>query len=457
MRSMITKLTSLAIICSMMLTGCSGKSGTQKTEGTTPAPTKEANTPEPTQSPAVPVPTEKTAPAPEAVQTPGAATYTDSLEGYTGAYTTKEYRNVFLECGYSEEEINAKLQKAWDTIFYGGDSHRIYYESGEDEAYILDTGNNDVRSEGMSYGMMICVQMDKQEEFDRLWKWAKTHMQQTGGPNEGYFNWSMNPDGTSRSNGPAPDGEEYFAMALFFASNRWGDKEEPYDYGNQARYILRQMLHQEDNGSGSNMFHLEKKLIKFVPGSTFSDPSYHLPHFYELFALWADEEDRSFWKEAAAASREYLPLACHPETGLAPDYATYEGVPVASGGNHDLFASDAYRVAGNIGLDYSWFAADPWQLEQSNRLQQFFVDQGIGKHNSIFSVDGVPQPGSEYQATGLVGMNAMASLAAYGPNVKVMVEDFWRKEPAMGKWRYYDNCLYFFSLLALSGNYRIWE
>ncbi|MBH1941968.1 xylanase [Mobilitalea sibirica] len=383
--------------------------------------------------------------------------YIDSLEGYKGAYETKEYRNVFLECGYSEEQINTKLNNAWDSIFYGGESTRIYYEVGENEAYILDTGNLDVRSEGMSYGMMICVQMNKKEEFDRLWRWAKTHMQIESGANEGYFRWSMDPDGTPKSHGPAPDGEEYFALSLFFASNRWGDGEAPYDYSEQARYILRQAIHQEDDGMGRNMWEVEKKLIKFVPDSLFTDPSYHLPHFYELFALWADEEDRQFWKEAATASREYLKLACHPKTGLAPDYATYEGEPVEYNGPHNLFMSDAYRVAGNIGLDYMWFAADPWQIEQSNRIQAFFIVQGIGRHYSNYSIDGEPQPGSDYQSTGLVAMNAMASLAAYGPNVKPMVDDLWRKAPAVGKWRYYDDCLYFFSLLALSGNYRIWE
>jgi len=36
--------------------------------------------------------------------------------------------------------------------------------------------HNDVRSEGMSYGMIIAVLLDKQEEFDRLWKWAVQHM-----------------------------------------------------------------------------------------------------------------------------------------------------------------------------------------------------------------------------------------------------------------------------------------
>jgi len=309
----------------------------------------------------------------------------------------------------------------------------------------------------MSYGMMMCVQMDKQKEFDMLWNWAFTHMQIKDGPNEGYFAWSMNEDGTPRSSGPAPDAEEYFAMALFFASHRWGDREAPFDYGNQARYILRQALHKpNDPINGYSMWDSDTKLIKFVPESTFTDPSYHLPHFYELFSLWADPEDSTFWKEAATASRKYLKLACHPDTGLAPDYATFTGIPVSNNSNHDIFAFDAFRVAGNIGLDHAWFAADPWQKEQADRIQSFFIREGIGRHYSNYAVNGKPIEGTNYQSTGLVAMNAMASLATNGPNVKIMVDDLWSKSPATGKWRYYDNCLYFFSLLALSGNYRIW-
>lgn len=35
--------------------------------------------------------------------------------------------------------------------------------------------------------------------------------------------------------GTAPDGEEYFAMALFLASGRWGDGEGVYEYSRHAR------------------------------------------------------------------------------------------------------------------------------------------------------------------------------------------------------------------------------
>ena len=91
-----------------------------------------------------------------------------------GAYYTNTYRNLFVEAGYSETKVNERLNGMWNQLFYGTDGReegqRVYYEVGTDEAYILDVNNDDVRSEGQSYGMMICVQMNKQTEFNKLWK-----------------------------------------------------------------------------------------------------------------------------------------------------------------------------------------------------------------------------------------------------------------------------------------------
>lgn len=88
---------------------------------------------------------------------------------FKGAFHTGEYRNVFKELGYTGSEIEQKLQNTWEKVFYGDNDTRIYYPVGEDMGYLLDTGNLDVRTEGMSYGMMLCVQMNKKEEFDRIW------------------------------------------------------------------------------------------------------------------------------------------------------------------------------------------------------------------------------------------------------------------------------------------------
>ena len=193
------------------------------------------------------------------------------------------------------------------------------------------------------------------------------------GENEGYFAWSCQTDGTKNSYGPAPDGEEYFAMALFFASHRWGDGEGIFAYEKEAKELLRACIHKGENGRpGEPMWNRENKQILFVPGSPFTDPSYHLPHFYELFAKWAYEEDRLFWAEAAKVSREFMKKSSHPKTGMSPEYAEFDGSPVTKvfeWGRHDWFYSDAYRTAANIGLDYSWFQTDVGQTQAVSRLQ----------------------------------------------------------------------------------------
>ena len=378
----------------------------------------------------------------------------------TGAYYTGKYRNVFKECGYEEKAITQRVEETFQTIFYNKEE-RFYHEAGEDMAYLMDTGNLDVRTEGMSYGMMVCVQMDKKAEFDRLWKWVRTYMYIDEGPCKNYFAWSCKPNGSRNSDGPAPDGEEYFAMALFLASRRWGEGEGIFQYSAEAKAILRECVHKGEPGHpGEPMWEPANKLIKFIPNCDFSDPSYHLPHFYELFAEWAEEKDREFWKQAAAESRKYLHLACHPRTGLSAEYADYDGTPHEGHqeifGRHDWYYSDAYRTIANMAMDYLWFAADPWQVENANRLQKFYWEEQAEHWDGVFLTDGTRLKEKALHPVAIIAVNAQASLAADGPYAKACVEKLWNTPLRKGNRRYYDNFLYLFAMLALSGNYRIY-
>ena len=378
-----------------------------------------------------------------------------------GAYETKQYRNVFEECGYTREEIEKRVQDTFQTIFYGSEEERFYHEAGTDMGYMEDTGNHDVRTEVMSYGMMVCVQLDKKAEFDRLWKWVRTYMYIEEGKAKNYFAWSCQTNGKRNAEGPAPDGEEYFAMALFFASKRWGDGDGIFCYSKEAQNILRECVHKGEPGhSGEPMWEPSNKLIKFVTNMDFSDPSYHLPHFYELFAQRAYEEDRDFWKEAAAASRAYLHSACHEKTGLSAEYADYDGKPHTGHkeifGRHDWYYSDAYRTIANIAMDHLWFEADPWQVETADKLQRFYCEDQKNNWDGVFLIDGTPLEEKALHPVAIIAVNAEASLAAEGPYAKLCVEKFWNTPLRTGDRRYYDNFLYMFAMLALSGNYRIY-
>lgn len=386
---------------------------------------------------------------------------TSTADTVKPAFESGIYPNLFADyLGKSNAEIESKINAAWDQLFYGDESsERVYYPVGADMAYILDTGNGDVRSEGMSYGMMIAVQLNKKEEFDRLWKWTKTYMYQKDGGYKGYFAWHCKPDGTQLDANPASDGEEWIITALFFADGRWGSGEGIYDYRAEAQSILDVALHADELSGdlATNLFDPESKQVVFVPQvghvSQFTDPSYHLPHYYELWARWADK-DNEFWAEAAQVSREYLKTAVHPKTGLAPNYSYFDGKPYDDPYNGN-FRYDAFRVGANVGVDYVWFRPDEWHVEQSNRLLDFFASQGIDEYKAEYTLKGEPQV--THRSPGLIATNVVAALAADPAKGRPFVQAFWNGKIPTGTYRYYDGLLMMLGLLQVSGNFRIYE
>ena len=152
-----------------------------------------------------------------------------------GAFETGQYRNVFVDMGYSPETVDAKLREVFDDVFRG--PNKVYFEVGDTMAYVSDIKNHDARTEGMSYGLMIAVQFGEKDIFDRLWRWSRKYMQHQSGIREGYFAWSCKTDGTHNSDGAASDGELYFITALLFASNRWGN-DTGINYKAEAQRIL---------------------------------------------------------------------------------------------------------------------------------------------------------------------------------------------------------------------------
>ena len=373
-----------------------------------------------------------------------------------GSFKTGNYRNLFQEyLGKSDVEVQARLEAAWQQLFYGdNDSQRVYYPVGADMAYIEDIGNNDVRTEGMSYGMMIALQLDKKPEFDRLWKWANTYMYQVGGPYKGYFAWHCSTDGNQLDANPASDGEEWFVTALFLASGRWGNGQGIYDYRQQAQAILDTMRTKtaENNGIATDMFNPQAKQVVFVPAgrnSTFSDPSYQLPAYYELWARWADK-DNQFWTDAASTSRLFFQKAADPHTGLMPDYANFDGTP-ATTDDHKDFRFDAWRTLSNVAVDYAWFGLDPWQAERSDQVLKFLASQGMDSYPNQYSLSGKPLSGDH--STGLVAMAAVAAMAATPEIGKPFVQALWDEQIPSGTWRYYDGMLYMLGLLHVSGKF----
>ena len=325
----------------------------------------------------------------------------------SGVFATGRYRNLFSEFGHPQKESVAKIDAAFQQLFHGDPkTQSVVFTAGKNTngplAFLTDWNNHDVRTEGMSYGMMIAVQLDKKTEFDALWNWAKTYMyiNDPKHPSFGYVSWSCKTDGTPNEETSAPDGEEYFVMSLYFAAGRWGSGKGIYNYKAQADHLLTVMRHRTEK-TGPTRFgrrsvaaevNEEFKMIRFVPvvnRSDFTDPSYHLPAFYELWARWGPPADRAFWAEAATASRSFFVKTTNPNTGLAPSYANFDGTPHPTRFRQSaIFGYDSWRTASNWSVDWAWWRKAPEEPQLSNRIQAFFRSRGISTYGDLYTLDG---------------------------------------------------------------------
>lgn len=386
-----------------------------------------------------------------------------------GAFATRRYRNLFAELGYKQKDIDKKLKSVFESVFYGPD--KVYFEVGDSMAYISDIKNHDVRTEGMSYGLMIAVQFDRKDIFDRLWRWSKKYMQHQEGLLKGYFAWSCQTDGTRNAQGPASDGELYYVTSLIFASNRWGNSTG-INYLAEAQNILNCSMQKIGMERVAPLINWEHQLITFTPdpfGGRFTDPSYHIPAFYEVWARWAEDGRSEFWRVCARKSREYLHKSIHPVTGLNPDYNNYDGTLLGSKRViGDAFRFDSWRVPMNIALDYSWACADrKWQQEYGNKIQNFFYSQGIDSFVDQYNVDGTTVTellgAGGYKklrhSLGLVATTAAVSLVCTHDKSREFVDRLWNAKHVPyddGYFdAYYDGLLRLFAFMHLSGNYRI--
>ncbi|MDR3340218.1 MAG: family 43 glycosylhydrolase [Candidatus Symbiothrix sp.] len=392
-----------------------------------------------------------------------------------GAFETGQYRNLFAEAGYPQAEIDQKLHKLFEDVFSG--ENKVYFEVEDSLAYISDLKNNDVRTEGMSYGMMIAVQFDRKAIFDKLWRWSVKYMQHKGGDLKGYFAWHCRKNGERIDQGPASDGELYYITSLLFASNRWGNSGE-INYLKEAQNILNCAFGKDGKGGIVNFIDTTHKLITFVPdgaGSAWTDPSYHVPAFYEVWAKWADDGRADFWLACAGSARAYLHQSVDAKTALNADQNNYDGSIMERSFygrtfRNDAFRFDSWRVPLNIALDYSWSCKDKeWQQWYGKTFQNFLYLQGMKTYLDQYKTDGskpdwILQAGGKTALRHAIGLQATAaavSLVCDHPKSYEFIDQLWNLEnkpfPDGYFDAYYDGLLQLFAFMHLSGNYRIIE
>ena len=136
-----------------------------------------------------------------------------------------------------------------------------------------------------------------------------------------------------------------------------------------------------------------------------------------------------------------------------PDYANFDGTPYGTD-EHKDFRFDAWRTLSNVAVDYAWFAADPWQVEQSNRVLEFL---GIAGHRLISeSVYARGKTALERPFDGSCRDGGRCSFGGGPGNRKAFCAGIMGCANPFGKWRYYDGMLYMLAMLHASGNFKIY-
>jgi oligosaccharide reducing-end xylanase len=368
------------------------------------------------------------------------------------------YPNPFHDLlGKSDTDINNKIAAAFAQLFHGDASTQAIYfpVAGTNQAYIQDILHGDIRTEGIGLGMLIAVELNKQDEFDHLWSYAKANLEFTAPPDKGYFSSSCDAEAGAA---PCTDpfGMEQFLTALVFAHDRWGTAGASDAYSQDALGLLEVFRHIEDENGGivgnvTNAFDDLRGLPYDVPDVTAAGrtrPSIEMPGYYEL---WAQAAADPFWSRAAASTRAQWQRTADPTTGLLPVRATFDGDPIPGS---DTFQPESYRTQINMVLDTIWTGAQPWEAAEANRLLGFFSSQGIDAYGTSYTLKGIVLTPAHDPS--LVAVNGMTAAIATTTDRATYVDRVWNMATPSGVPRYYSGILDMLALLALGGQLKVW-
>ncbi len=220
-------------------------------------------------------------------------------------------------------------------------------------------------SEAESYAMLRSVWWDDQNTFNQSWSWTQKFLQHK---NDHLFSWlyGQEPGGsygvlTAQSGqNSASDADEDIALALLFASKRWGNVA----YENDARAIIQDIWSKEVAVIRGQPYLLANNIEKTSGKQDYiMDPSYFAPYEYRIFAK-IDPADN--WNGLVDTSYQVLEnsakmnLGYGSSDGLPPDWILINkntGALVRAQ-NQSLdsnYGYDALRIPFRLALDWSWF------------------------------------------------------------------------------------------------------
>jgi len=280
----------------------------------------------------------------------------------TGALTTHELRQLYLDWR------DAVVEQCPEQ----GDARVRYPET-----------NNDTRSEGIGYGMVIAAYMGDQATFDGLWGYYQRFS------SNGLMHWKRNDcagnGGGGDNDGSASDADIDAALALIVA-----DRQFPGNgYAQDANQLLGAIRAELFNAGCQGVL---------MAGSQFGDcncinPSYIPPAYY---VAYGDVEEPAFWTQARDASYSYFNVTRDDNTGLVPAWSQSDGdldigcgPQVAGGGGPNEYQADAARTPWRVAMDYQW-TGDPRARDFLTSIGGFASGENLMRIRDRYTLAGLP-------------------------------------------------------------------
>ena len=311
------------------------------------------------------------------------------------------------------------------------------------EGRVVDpTAGSETTSEGQSYALLRSVWENDRATFDQVLAWTESAL---SNPETGLFAWRY---GQSAPGGwgvldpaSASDADEDVALALLFASRRWGDDS----YAKRAQQLLADIWDQEVVEIDGRLHLLAGTQARRGDGYLVN-PSYFAPAHYRIFA---EADTQHNWYRLAADSYriirelENLPTGGQM-TNLLPNWVVvdkngaYRPLSPGRSSPSDQYGYDSFRLMWRLALDYVWFDAE----EAKNYLGEvfpFFRDEWNrhGKIYAVYSTAGVNQVPYDDIST---YAGAMSIFSVIDPDlaIELYAKSFW-SEYQRGYWGDGDN------------------
>lgn len=227
-------------------------------------------------------------------------------------------------------------------------------------------------SEGQAYTMLRAVWMNDRETFDRVWRWASSHLGRQGRDRASLWAWHWQDGGVSDWN-VATDADTDAALALIIAGGRWKDAPTGLPaYHDAARAMLadlRTLVARDADGTNLMLPGAWADQRSDARGLVLN-PSYLAPGAYRVFAAFTGSAE---WTALADDSYVVLSAVCAgtPPRSV-PDWIRWETRAAwAPEGNSARSSWDAIRVPWRVATDLLWFASPPARAWLSTCAEPF--------------------------------------------------------------------------------------